>query len=107
LRSTPPSPRITLLVDVAHHVAALRSRGPRAGGHIAEPEGECREGRDVASQDFTENVLKLEDGYVALLDDGSTFVSFVLPPSDSDDERYSSLSDRLRELADNFSVNSF
>jgi hypothetical protein len=60
----------------------------------------------VASQDFTENVLKLEDGYVALLDDGSTFVSFVLPPSDSDDERYSSLSERLRELADNFSVNS-
>jgi hypothetical protein len=33
----------------------------------------------VASQDFTENILKLEDGYVALLDDGSTFVSVVLP----------------------------
>jgi hypothetical protein len=61
----------------------------------------------MASQDFTENILKLEDGYVALLDDGSTFVSFVLPSSDSDEERYQSLADRLRELADNFSVNSF
>ena len=61
----------------------------------------------MASQDFTENVLKLEDGYVALLDDGSTFVSFVLPPSEDDEERYQSLADRLRELADNFSVNSF
>ena len=61
---------------------------------------------DMASQDFTESIIRLEGGYVALLDDGSTFVSFVLPPSDIDDERHSSLSERLRELADNFSVNS-
>jgi hypothetical protein len=54
----------------------------------------------MPAQDFTEQILKLDGGYIAFLDDGSTFVSFVLPPAENDQERYRALADRLRELAD-------